>query len=72
MIAMANAGPDTNGSQFFLVYQDSPLPPNYTILGRISEQSMPVLHAIAEKGAAGGARDATPAEEVRIDKATAL
>lgn len=72
VIAMANAGPDTNGSQFFLVYQDSPLPPNYTILGRISEQSMPVLHAIAEKGAAGGARDAAPAEEVRIDKATAL
>ncbi|WJZ01835.1 peptidylprolyl isomerase [Corynebacterium freiburgense] len=70
VIAMANAGPDTNGSQFFLNYQDSPLPPNYTILGRVSDQSLPVLQAIAQKGAADGARDAAPAEEVRIDKAS--
>jgi len=34
-IAMANAGPNTNGSQFFIMHKDYPLPPNYTIFGRI-------------------------------------
>ena len=34
-LAMANAGPGTNGSQFFLVYKDSQLPPNYTVFGTI-------------------------------------
>jgi len=32
-IAMANAGPNTNGSQFFIMHADYPLPPNYTICG---------------------------------------
>ncbi|MGH2928042.1 MAG: peptidylprolyl isomerase, partial [Solirubrobacteraceae bacterium] len=32
-LAMANAGPDTNGSQFFVMHGDNPLPPNYTIFG---------------------------------------
>jgi len=34
-LAMANAGPNTNGSQFFIVHKDYPLPKNYTIFGRI-------------------------------------
>jgi len=34
-VAMANAGPDTNGSQFFLVFADSALPPRYTVFGRM-------------------------------------
>ena len=32
---MANAGPGTNGSQFFMVYKDSQLPPQYTVFGTI-------------------------------------
>lgn len=36
-IAMANAGPDTNGSQFFIMHQDYPLPPNYVIFGKVIE-----------------------------------
>lgn len=36
IVAMANAGPDTNGSQFFIMLADAPqLPPNYTIFGRV-------------------------------------
>ena len=35
-VAMANSGPKTNGSQFFLVYKDTQLPPNYTIWGKIT------------------------------------
>ena len=33
-VAMANSGPDTNGSQFFIVYKDTTLPPDYTVWGR--------------------------------------
>ncbi len=36
-IAMANRGPDTNGSQFFIMDKDYPLPPNYTIFGRVTK-----------------------------------
>lgn len=36
-VAMANAGPNTNGSQFFIMHIDYPLPPNYTIFGRVTE-----------------------------------
>jgi cyclophilin family peptidyl-prolyl cis-trans isomerase len=36
-LAMANAGPNTNGSQFFIVLQDYPLPPNYTIFGKLTD-----------------------------------
>ncbi|WP_053545048.1 peptidylprolyl isomerase [Corynebacterium deserti] len=69
-IAMANAGADTNGSQFFLNYEDSPLASNYTYFGQISDEGLETLDAIAEKGAEGGASDGAPAEEVRIESAT--
>lgn len=36
-VAMANAGPNTNGSQFFIMHADYQLPPNYAIFGRVSE-----------------------------------
>ncbi|MDP9240629.1 MAG: peptidylprolyl isomerase [Actinomycetota bacterium] len=49
-VAMANAGPGTNGSQFFLVYKDSPLPPSYTMFGTISGGKDALL-AIAKAGA---------------------
>ena len=42
-LAMANAGPGTNGSQFFLVYDDSELPPTYTVFGSISPTGLSVL-----------------------------
>ena len=35
MLAMANAGPNTNGSQFFILHQDYPLPPRYVIFARV-------------------------------------
>ena len=37
IVAMANAGPDTNGSQFFIMLEDNPtLPPSYTIFGKVT------------------------------------
>lgn len=45
-VAMANAGPNTNGSQFFIMHVDYPLPPNYTKFGRLIE-GQEVVDAIA-------------------------
>lgn len=58
-VAMANAGPDTNGSQFFLVYQDSPLPPAYTVFGHLDEASTGVVTKIAAEGQDGSWGDGT-------------
>lgn len=66
-LAMANSGPNTNGSQFFLVSQDTTLPPSYNVFGTISEEGLKTLDAIAEKAPEG---DAKPAEEVRIETAS--
>ena len=65
-LAMANAGPDTNGSQFFLVYKDSQLPPNYTVFGTIDATGLATLDKIAQGGVAGGAQDGKPATAVTI------
>jgi len=46
VIAMANSGPNTNGSQFFIMDADYPLPPNYTIFGRVTA-GQDVVSAIA-------------------------
>ncbi|GAA3991798.1 peptidylprolyl isomerase [Streptomyces marokkonensis] len=70
-IAMANTGqPDSGGSQFFLVYQNSPLPPSYTPFGTISDEGMTVLKKIAAVGESTGAGDGAPNATVVIDKAT--
>jgi len=45
-VAMANAGPNTNGSQFFIMHIDYPLPPSYTKFGRVIE-GQEVVDAIA-------------------------
>lgn len=59
-LAMANAGPGTNGSQFFLVYQDSQLPPQYTVFGTIDETGLATLDKIAAEGVEGGGPDGAP------------
>ena len=52
-LAMANAGPNTNGSQFFIMLQDYPLPPNYVIFGRVTT-GMETVDALAETPTARG------------------
>jgi peptidyl-prolyl cis-trans isomerase A (cyclophilin A) len=46
ILSMANAGPNTNGSQFFILHQDYPLPPNYVIFARVTS-GMDAVDAIA-------------------------
>ena len=46
-VAMANAGPNTNGSQFFIMHQDYPLPPSYTKFGKVIE-GQDIVDEIAE------------------------
>lgn len=46
-LAMANSGPNTNGSQFFIMHADNPLPKNYVIFGRVVT-GMEVVDKIAE------------------------
>lgn len=65
-LAMANSGPDTNGSQFFLVYKDSKLPPNYTVFGTIDSTGLATLDKIAKDGVAGGGPDGKPKTAVTI------
>ena len=47
MVAMANAGRNTNGSQFFIMVADYPLPPDYSIFGKVVE-GLDVAHRIAD------------------------
>lgn len=68
-VAMANSGTDTNGSQFFLVYQDSPLPPNYSVWGQITE-GLDVLDNVASAGVLDGSSDGLPSQAVVISKAS--
>jgi peptidyl-prolyl cis-trans isomerase B (cyclophilin B) len=65
-LAMANAGPNTNGSQFFMVYKDSQLPPQYTVFGTIQADGLATLDKIAKAGVAGGGEDGAPTSEVTI------
>jgi peptidyl-prolyl cis-trans isomerase B (cyclophilin B) len=76
-LAMANSGPGTNGSQFFLVYADTQLGPDYTIFGRITS-GLDLLKKIAAVGAykvesdgqAYYAEDGFPIQLVVIESAT--
>jgi cyclophilin family peptidyl-prolyl cis-trans isomerase len=63
-VAMANAGPNTNGSQFFIMHADYPLPPSYTIFGRVL-QGQDVVDAIATSKKDSNDR---PVEDIKMEK----
>jgi cyclophilin family peptidyl-prolyl cis-trans isomerase len=65
-VAMANAGPNTNGSQFFIMHSDYPLPPNYTIFGRVTE-GQETVDAIANSATDHSDR---PNSKVTMEKVT--
>jgi len=67
-VAMANSGPNTNGSQFFIMHQTKQLPPNYTIFGTATN-GLEVVDAIASVPVTSGrsGEASTPKEEVKIE-----
>jgi peptidyl-prolyl cis-trans isomerase B (cyclophilin B) len=69
-VAMANSGPNTNGSQFFLVFGDSPaLGPSYSIWGKITK-GLDVLKFIASKGVTDPSGIGAPKIKVAIESVT--
>jgi len=65
-VAMANSGPNTNSSQFFISHKDSQIGPNYSIWGRIIS-GMEILEYIASKGTINGSADGKPAASLSIN-----
>jgi peptidyl-prolyl cis-trans isomerase B (cyclophilin B) len=70
-LAMANAGPATNGSQFFIVYADSSLPASYTVFGHVDDAAVKTVEDVAKKGVVGGQGDGAPKEAVTISSVSA-
>ena len=68
-VAMANAGPGTAGSQFFIVYEDTTLPGDYTIWGTVTS-GLDIVQEIASVGVADGGSDGSPRQPVFIESAT--
>ena len=66
-VAMANSGPNTNGSQFFLVYGNTTLPPSYSIWGKITS-GLDILKGLGAAGIKGGGSDGTPLKTIAIEK----
>lgn len=69
-LAMANAGPNTNGSQFFVMHADYDLPPNYTVFGKLTsgEDTMDTI-ATAKTGAQDRPVDPVTITSVTISEA---
>jgi cyclophilin family peptidyl-prolyl cis-trans isomerase len=69
ILAMANSGPNTNGSQFFIMHQDTPLPPNYTIFGHVLS-GLETVDAIAKVKTLYPGQLDRPVESVVLTKVT--
>lgn len=71
LLSMANSGPNTNGSQFFIMHQNYPLPPNYTIFGKVT-QGLDVLDKLANTPvkASPSGENSVPTQDVQIQEIT--
>ena len=68
-VAMANAGPNTNGSQFFIMHKDNNLPKNYIIFGKVTK-GFDVVDKIAEGAVEAGGEGSTPKKPVTVESVT--
>lgn len=66
-VAMANAGPNTNGSQFFIMHANNPLPKNYVIFGTVSS-GLETVDKIATAPVKPGGEGSSPVDPVQITK----
>lgn len=70
VVAMAKtAAPHSTGSQMFLVIEDSQLPPQYTVVGKITK-GLDILDKVLAAGVEGGGSDGPPAQPVYLEKVT--
>lgn len=71
IVAMANRGPNTNGSQFFIMHKDYNLPKNYVIFGMVN-QGIEVIDKIVQTPTTdnGSGEKSKPTQEVKIEKVT--
>jgi len=67
VVAMANSGQNTNGSQFFIVYADTSLPPSYTIWGKVTK-GLEIVQMVAKSGVIDGKKDGPPKQKIGIEK----
>jgi len=65
-VAMANSGPNTNGSQFFIVHKDTGLPKNYVIFGKVTS-GIEVVDKIATAPTQPGGEGSTPVNPVKVE-----
>ncbi len=68
-VAMANSGPNTNGSQFFIVYKDTTLGANYSIWGVVTK-GLDIVQKVAAAGVLGGGSDGKPKMTIAITSVT--
>ena len=69
-LAMANAGPNTNGSQFFIMHGDTGLPPNYTIFGKLTDGEDTLDTIASSPTVSSGRENSKPAERLPIHNIT--
>ena len=69
VVAMANAGPGTNGCQFFIVYGNAQIDPDYPVLGKVVA-GMEVVDQVAAAGVEGGGQDGTPTQPLVLTSAS--
>ncbi|WP_394370168.1 peptidylprolyl isomerase [Nocardioides marmotae] len=70
-LAMAKTpAPDSGGSQFFIVYGDTPLPPEYTVFGSIDEAGLKAVQEAAAEGTTDGGPEGQPKVAVDIESVT--
>ncbi|NCU78800.1 MAG: peptidylprolyl isomerase [Actinobacteria bacterium] len=67
IVAMYNKEPNTNGSQFFIVYEDTSMRPEYTIWGKVTK-GLEIVKAIAKEGVADGTNDGLPKQTIAIER----
>ena len=68
-VAMANSGPNTNGSQFFIMAENTTLDPFYTVWGRVTK-GLEIVKAVVATGTVEGSEVGRPKVKIAIEKAT--
>lgn len=66
-VGIWNSEEISNGSQFFIVYEDSSLPPSYTIWGKVTK-GLDIVRAIAKDGVMNGKSDGSPKRKIAIER----